>query len=201
MLIPMRCGQHSLDGDKCRDIVIHMRYVALLRGINVGGNNKIKMADLKAAVEKAGYTNVVTLIQSGNVIFDSSIKDQEKIAKQLEQVILKTFKVTSRVVIRSLSQMKKVLAEVPKSWARSDIRKYVAFIKEPVTAVAVAHGIPAREGVDILDVGDGVLYMATEMSGLTRSAYNKIVGTKIYQDMTLRNFNTTQKILAIMENK
>jgi len=176
-----------------------MRYVALLRGINVGGNNKINMAELKTAVEKAGYTNVVTLIQSGNVIFDSNTKDQEKIAVHLEQVILKTFKVTSRVVIRSLPQMKKVLAGVPTAWAKDDIRKYVAFIKEPVTAAMVAKEIPVREGVDILDVGDGVLYMATKMDGLTKSGYTKIVGTKIYQDMTLRNFNTTQKILAVME--
>lgn len=178
-----------------------MKYVALLRGINVGGNNKIKMADLKTAVEKAGYTNVVTLIQSGNVIFDSPIKDQEKTVRQLEQVILKTFKIACRVVIRSLPQMKKVIAGVPASWKKDDIRKYVAFIKEPMTAGVAAKQIPVREGVDILDVGDGVLYMATKMSGLTKSGYTKIVGTKIYQDMTMRNFNTTQKILALMEGK
>ena len=188
-----------MDGDKCHDIVIHMRYVALLRGINVGGNNKIKMADLKIAVEKAGYTNVVTLIQSGNVIFDSSTKNQQKIAKELEQVILKSFRITSSVVIRSLPQMKKILAGVPRSWATNDLRKYVAFIKEPMTAIAVAREIPVRDGVDILDVGDGVLYMATKTEGLTKSGYTKIIGTKIYQDMTMRNINTTQKILAIME--
>lgn len=178
-----------------------MKYVALLRGINVGGNNKIKMADLKIAVEKAGYANVVTLIQSGNVIFDSAILDQKKIAKQLEQVMLKTFGVVSRVVIRSLPQMKKVIADIPASWKKDDIRKYVAFIKEPMTAAAAAKEIPVREGVDILDVGDGVLYMATKMEGLTKSGYTKIVGTKIYQDMTMRNFNTTLKILVLMEGR
>lgn len=157
------------------------------------------MADLKAAVEKAGYTNVITLIQSGNVIFDSAISDQEKLAKHLEQVIQKTFRIVSRVVIRSFPQMKKVIAGTPASWKNDDIRKYVAFIKEPMTASAAAKQIPVREGVDILDVGDGVLYMATKMEGLTKSGYTKIVGTKIYQDMTLRNFNTTQKILVIME--
>lgn len=190
-----------MDCVRRRDIVIHMKYVALLRGINVGGNNKIKMADLKVAVEKAGYTRVVTFIQSGNVIFDSSVTDREKIAKHLEQVIQKTFRIASRVVIRSLPQMKKVLAGMPVSWKKDDIRKYVAFIKEPMTATAAAKEIPVREGVDILDVGDGVLYMATKMSGLTKSGYTKIVGTKIYQDMTMRNFNTTQKILALMEGE
>lgn len=194
----MMLKRHSLECARRRDIVIHMRYVALLRGINVGGNNKIKMADLKAAVEKAGYTNVITLIQSGNVIFDSAISDQEKLAKHLEQVIQKTFRIVSRVVIRSFPQMKKVIAGTPASWKNDDIRKYVAFIKEPMTASAAAKQIPVREGVDILDVGDGVLYMATKMEGLTKSGYTKIVGTKIYQDMTMRNYNTTLKILALM---
>lgn len=95
--------------------------------------------------------------------------------------------------------MKKVIAGTPTFWKKDDIRKYVAFIKEPMTAVVAAKEIPVREGVDILDVGDGVLYMATKMSGLTKSGYTKIVGTKVYQDMTMRNLNTTQKILTLMD--
>ncbi len=175
-----------------------MRYVALLRGINVGGNNKIKMADLTHAVEQAGYTNVTTFIQSGNIIFDSEIRDREKIAKDIERVILDAFKLDIRVVIRSLPEMRKIVANMPSSWAKADLRTYVAFIKEPMTAVAAAKEIPVREGIDILDVGDGVLYMATKTEGLTKSGYTKIVGTKIYNNMTMRNSNTTLKILSLM---
>lgn len=175
-----------------------MRYVALLRGINVGGNNKIKMADLTHAVEHAGYTNVTTFIQSGNVIFDSEMSDRKKIAKDIERVILDAFKLVIRVVIRSLPEMQRIVANMPSSWAKEDLRKYVAFIKEPMTAAAAAKEIPVREGIDILDVGDGVLYMATKTEGLTKSGYTKIVGTKIYNDMTMRNSNTTLKILSLM---
>ncbi len=175
-----------------------MRYVALLRGINVGGNNKIKMADLTHAVEHAGYTNVTTFIQSGNVIFDSEMSDREKIAKDIERVILDAFKLVIRVVIRSLPEMQRIVANMPSSWAKEDLRKYVAFIKEPMTAAAAAKEIPVRHGIDILDVGDGVLYMATKTEGLTKSGYTKIVGTKIYNDMTMRNSTTTLKILSLM---
>lgn len=175
-----------------------MRYVALLRGINVGGNNKIKMADLTHAVKQAGYTNVTTFIQSGNVIFDSEMSDREKIAKDIERVILGAFKLVIRVVIRSLPEMQRIVANMPSSWAKEDLRKYVAFIKEPMTAAAAAKEIPVREGIDILDVGDGVLYMATKTEGLTKSGYTKIVGTKIYNHMTMRNSNTTLKILSLM---
>lgn len=158
------------------------------------------MADLKIAVEKCGFTEVVTFIQSGNVIFTSEEKDTEKIAKKLEDAVLKTFKINSRIVVRSHTQVKKVIEESPNEWKKeNDLRCYLAFIKAPVTAQDILKEVTLKEGVDSAKVGDGVLYMSTKLGGLTKSGFTKLAGKKIYKDITIRNYTTTQKLLALME--
>lgn len=177
-----------------------MKYVALLRGINVGGNSLIKMANLVLAMEKAGFQKVSTFIASGNVLFESATNDQQKIAKIIEGTILKTFHITSRVVVLSQKEMQEVVNDSPAVWKDgTDVRKYVAFVIPPMTASAAAKEVPVKPGVDTIHVGGKVLYMSTSMSGLTKSGFTKMIGKKIYRDMTMRNYNTTQKILALME--
>ncbi len=175
--------------------------MALLRGINVGGNSIIKMADLKVAFEKCGFADVTTFIQSGNVVFSSDAKDTEMIAKKLEETVLTTFNVHSRIVIRSYSQVKKVIEEVPIEWKKeNDLRCYLAFIKEPVKVEDVIKEVTLKEGVDSVKAGNGVMYMTTKMSGLTQSGFTKLASRKIYKDLTIRNYTTTHKILLLMEN-
>jgi uncharacterized protein (DUF1697 family) len=178
-----------------------MKYVALLRGINVGGNNMIKMVELKEAFEKNGFTDVLTYINSGNVIFSSDEKKSEKLTLTLEEALSKTFNYKARVMVLSHEQIKQIVANVPHEWkTSSDIRCYVGFLADSVTDKAIKE-VPVREGVDSLKVGQGVLYMTTLLSALSKSAFNKIMSKKIYQDMTIRNYNTTQKLLALMEQK
>ncbi len=177
-----------------------MKYVALLRGINVGGKSLIKMANLALAIEKAGFQKVSTFIASGNVLFESVTIDQRKMAKIIEETILKTFHITSRVVVLSLKEMQEVVNDSPAVWKDGgEVRKYVAFVIPPMTATAAAEEVPVKPGVDALHVGRNVLYMSTSISALTKSGFTKMIGKKIYQDMTMRNYNTTQKILALME--
>jgi uncharacterized protein (DUF1697 family) len=83
-----------------------MKYLLLLRGINVGGNNIIKMADLKSCLESAGYSNVKTYIQSGNVIFESDERNVEKLTNEIEELLSKEFNYESKVVIRTHEQVK-----------------------------------------------------------------------------------------------
>lgn len=90
-----------------------MKYISLLRGINVSGQKKIKMAELKLVYEDAGFKDVVSYIQSGNVIFDSDLKDASKISVTIEYAIKKTFGFDVPVIIRSNSEMKKVLSTCP----------------------------------------------------------------------------------------
>lgn len=177
-----------------------MKFVALLRGINVGGNNMVKMTDLKAIFEKSGYTNVLTYINSGNVIFESNETNTKKLSENLEGILSKEFAYKARVHVVSQNQIEAVVRDVPTEWnKRSDIRCYVSFVMDPLTAKSAANEVALREGVDTLKIGPGVLYMTSLMSELTKSAFNKLIGKKIYQNMTIRNYNTTKKLLALME--
>lgn len=174
-------------------------YVALLRGINVGGNNIIKMADLKAAFEKKGYAHVTTYIQSGNVIFSSDEKKIDKLEREIEAFLSQTFKYTSKVMVRTHEQIKKTLANAPSDWKSENVRKYIAFVKAPLTATAAINQVETKEGIDTVKAGNEALYLTTLMSALTKSKFSKLAGKKIYQDLTIRNHNTTQKIEALMQ--
>jgi len=177
-----------------------MKYVALLRGINVGGNNIIRMVDLKLAFEKAGYANVKTLIQSGNVVFESGLQDKEKITTHIESMLSKAFNYSARVVTRSHKEIQKILFRAPDDWKKEkDLRCYIAFVKEPLTADEVAKDVELNEGIDSLSTAEGVLYMSTKMEGLTKSKFVKFIGKKVYKDVTMRNYKTTRMILELME--
>jgi uncharacterized protein (DUF1697 family) len=174
-----------------------MKYLALLRGINVGGNSLINMADLRKVFEALGFTEVSTYIASGNVLFTAG-GAVAVIVTKVERALEKRFGMPLRIVVRSAEDVKYVVAHAPAAWKSQDLRKYVAFIKEPVKPEDVAKEISVREGVDALEVGKGVLYMSTKMSGLTKSGFTKIVGKKFYRDMTMRNFTTVTKLAELL---
>ena len=91
-------------------------YLALLRGVNVGGKAKIKMADLVACLESAGLKNVQTYIQSGNVIFGSNEHDKSKLKKIIETKIEKTFTLSVQVVIFTAQEWQTLVKKAPKEW-------------------------------------------------------------------------------------
>ena len=93
-------------------------YVALLRGINVGGSNLIRMAALKACFEAEGFREVATYIQSGNVLFTASRANQQTLTDQIEKALSRTFAYQSRVVVRSFEQMKATVEKAPKGFGR-----------------------------------------------------------------------------------
>ncbi|MCX6732130.1 MAG: DUF1697 domain-containing protein [Candidatus Roizmanbacteria bacterium] len=174
-------------------------YIAFLRGINVGGNNIIKMTLLKETFERCGYKNVSTYIQSGNVIFESEEKNTQKITNDLENELSKTFAYKAKLVILSHGELMSVLTNTPKEWKTSkDFRCYVAFTKEPVTPDEVIKEVKLKEGIDFIKSGTNVVYMSTLLSGLTKSGFTRLIGTKVYQYITIRNYNTIQKILSLM---
>jgi uncharacterized protein (DUF1697 family) len=176
-------------------------YVALLRGINVGGSNLIRMPALKACFEDQGHGDVATYIQSGNVLFTSSSSDRPKLTRQIEEGLSNTFACQSRVVVRSYEQMKRVIDGAPKGFgARATAYRYdVIFLKEPLTAAVAMKSVSAKPGVDRVFAGDGVLYFSRLISRAAQSHLSRIVSKPEYQNMTIRNWNTTGKLLELME--
>lgn len=176
------------------------RYVALLRGINVGGVNIIKMAALKSCFENLGLTDVATFIQSGNVLFSTPIIDQALLGRRIEAALSKQFKYTSKVVVVSLDMLKHVVADAPKGFgARPEAYRYdVIFLKEPLTPQRAMKAVEIKEGVDAVSSGKHVLYFARLTSKATQSRLNRIIQKPEYQDMTIRNWNTTTRLLELM---
>jgi len=175
-----------------------MRYVALLRGINVGGKSIIKMAALKECVEAIGHAGVRTYIASGNVLFESSERSGAKLDAPLERAIEKTFGLPVRVVVRSSAEIQRIAGHVPKAWiGAADLRVTVAFLLRGTDARTVARGLKPREGIDELVTAPGALIWAIRRDALTRTGL-KLVGTPAYKEMTLRNLNTTLKLAELV---
>lgn len=177
------------------------QYVALLRGINVGGNNLIKMPALKACFEDLGFEDVRTYIQSGNVLFRAQ-GSNAALTNQIETALSKTFDYESRVVVRSHKQMQEIVSNAPEGFG-SDPATYrydVLFLKEPLTAARAMKDVTTKAGVDRAFAGKGVLYFSRLISKATQSHLSRIVSMPIYQSITVRNWNTTTKLLSLMDS-
>lgn len=177
-------------------------YVALLRGINVGGKNLIRMPALKACFEADGFEDVATYIQSGNVLFSSPETRGTELARTIEATLSETFGYAATVVVRSRRQMRAIVDRAPKGFG-AEPAKYrydVIFLKDPLTAKAAITSVPAKEGVDEAHAGTGVLYFSRLTSKATQSRLSRIISSPIYPSVTIRNWNTTTKLLAMMDN-
>lgn len=176
-------------------------YLALLRGINVGGKNIIKMADLRNCFEAEGFRDVVTYIQSGNVIFRSPSTGLRTLTKRIEEMLAEAFHYEASVVLRSRKQMRAVVADAPADFGdQPETYRYdVIFLKAPQTANAAMEQVPARPGVDEAWAGSGVLYFSRRIDQASRSYLSRLASMPVYQRVTVRNWNTTTRLLELMD--
>ena len=179
------------------------RYLVLLRGINVGGKNIIKMTDLKASFDEMGFLNVVTYIQSGNVLVQSEEKDKAVLTTRIEKGLSKRFNFEAKVVVISQKELAAIVKSAPEGFGEDDkkFRYDVIFLKEPLTPKEAMQSVKVREGVDTAHAGKQALYFSRLISRASQSYLTKIIGMPVYQNMTIRNWNTTTKILALMEGQ
>lgn len=179
----------------------HGRYLALLRGINVGGKHIIKMAELKACFEDMGFADVSTFIQSGNVLFTTTKKNVGKLCNEIEKALSRKFQYASRIVLISQRQLAEVVKKAPRGFGtRPSLYRYdVIFLKPPLTAKEAMKSIPVNPKVDQAFAGKEVLYFSRLTSKATQSRLSRIIQLLMYKSMTIRNWNTTSKLLALME--
>jgi uncharacterized protein (DUF1697 family) len=175
------------------------RYVALLRGINVGGKNIIGMKDLRATLEAHGLENVSTYIQSGNVLFETD-RPAKTLESEIEAALENAFKIPLVVVLRSHRQLRSVIDKAPAGFGTDPDTYYsdAVFLKAPLTAQQVMGIVALRDGVDQAWPGTGVVYFARLGAQRTKSKMSKIVGTPEYKQMTIRSWTTTVKLLGLL---
>ncbi len=170
-----------------------MRYVALLRGINVGGNNKIDMKTLVAQMEASGFNEVSTYINSGNIFFTSDRSNKEE-ADRLKRLISEKFNLTIPVLVKSQPSIERIVGRIPDSWKNSaEMKCDVLFLWEKYDHKSVLDEITIKP-VDTIFYEDGAIIWMIERGDRSKSGMNKLVGTDLYANMTIRNCNTVRAI-------
>ena len=173
-----------------------------MRGINVGGKNKIPMAELKLCLEEQGFESVVTYIQSGNVVLRSDL-DAKALSSEIEDMLPRKFNLNSsiiRVVALEYKTFKKIVMQAPKEFGKDNAsyRYNVIFLMNSSPSKAMEQ-IDAREGVDEVWQGDKAIYFRNSIPNASKSHLSKITQQPIYQSITIRNWNTTTKLLKLLE--
>jgi uncharacterized protein (DUF1697 family) len=176
-------------------------YVILIRGINVGGKNIIPMAGLRKCLEGQGVSDVSTYIASGNVILRSD-KHPNEIKAWIERLLPENFKLDDgfiKVLVLTRHQLQAIVDNKPKGFGEQPEKYHsdAIFLMDIASAQAMQAFDP-REGVDTVWPGDGVIYSQRLSAQRTQSRLSKIAGTAVYKSMTIRNWNTTTKLLEIL---
>lgn len=176
------------------------RYIALLRGINVGGNKKVPMAQLRALMEGLGYTDVATLLQSGNAVFTSKEKSPAKVVKQLEAAIAKEFGFEVSVILRTRDELAAAIDANPLPGADEEPSKFlVTFLSD----------VPDKKRLQAIDPA---AYLPDEFRVVGRELYARfphgmgnsklaavLTGPKLGVTPTGRNWNTVKKLLELAD--
>jgi len=175
-------------------------FVALLRGVNVGGNNMISMSSLKKSFEALGFPHVTTYINSGNIVFTTKEKDARKLEKRIEQMLSKEYELSSRVVVRSLPEMEQLVKNLPRSWSADSRWRYnVIFLRHSIDSEAILADLPANSDIEEIVYRPGALLWSAQATEMNRTNLAKLSSRKVFQDMTVRNLNTTKKLCDLMK--
>ena len=174
-------------------------YVALLRGVNVGGKNLVSMAALKESFERLGFVDVRTYINSGNILFRAAAADPRAIERRVDRVLAGTHGLASKSVVRAEDEMARLVETIAATWKPNPEWKYnVMFLRHAADSPRVLEGIALKPDIERAVYCPGTLLWSARLSGFSRTAMHKLAGQPLYQDMTIRNVNTTRKIFELM---
>ena len=176
-----------------------VQYLALLRGINVGGKNLVKMSELRDALEEMGLADAATYINSGNFLFRAPRQPRAELAKRLEDELSRNFGLELRLVVMSHAQLKRVAKEAPRGFGADTDRCDVIFLFAPLTVKRAVAAMETKEGVDRIWAGTGVVYFSRLTEKATSSRMGRVIGKPEYKSMTIRSWGTTTKLLTLME--
>lgn len=181
-------------------------YLALFRGINVSGKKIIKMEGLRNLMEASGYGNAATFIQSGNVIFESSVKSKYKLSESIEAMIkdhygfdVTVFVLDSKDVLKAVDRNPFIAQREPEGAGSKKL--YVTFLSEEPSLENMEKLRQAAIGDDIIELVDDVLYFKLETKASESKLSNNLIENKLKVKATTRNWNTTLKLLEMLEKR
>jgi uncharacterized protein (DUF1697 family) len=175
-------------------------FVALLRGINVGGRNSIRMPDLVACFRDAGYEDVSTYLQSGNVLFRAGGRNGPKLEADVESMLERRFGMPLLVVIRSRDELARTIDAAPANHGSPKLRSDVFFLKRPLTAEKALAELPElREGVDSVAPGPGAIYFSRVAATATKTRIQRFMAMPVFQQITVRTWSTSIRLLEKLD--
>lgn len=176
-------------------------YIALLRGINVGGKNKVAMPILKKVFEEQGFSNVVTYINSGNVVFSSEVQDIHKLIQQCEAIITERFMLTVPVAVLPANQLAEAVIHAPIWWnADKDTIHYAIFVLPPTTIEDVFAAVGDIDPqYECIAYHDQIIFWSAHTKTFSKSRWSKIASSSVNNSVTIRNANTVNKLLQLAD--
>lgn len=176
-----------------------MKYIALLRGINVGGNNKIAMSELKTVFEKAGFLNVSTYINSGNVIFSSDETDKVALQNKCQDAIFNAFNLDIAVCVITADELTFALNNAPKWWDTDEKVKHNAiFVIAPADGKEIADSVgEVKPEYEKCAYCGQVIFWSAPLETFSHTRWSKVAKTAAYKFITIRNANTAKKLAKL----
>lgn len=179
----------------------NMQYVALLRGVNISGKNKIAMKELKGALEGRGYEKVVTHLNSGNVIFEKDTEEKAALIQDMQAIIKMQFGLEIPVFVTTATELADILAHAPIWWGTDDKEIYdnLIFLLPPTgfEEVYAAVGAP-KEGIEQVENYGNCIFWSFALNEYRKSTWwSKTASTEIKDKITIRTANTMRKVLSL----
>ncbi len=177
------------------------QYIALLRGINVGGKNKVPMQQLQTVFEQAGFEEVRTYINSGNVLFASAQTDTLQVQQLCQQILHAQFPFSVPVCVIQASSLLQAVDSAPTWWdAHADWTHRAIFAIAPMTAEEVVRLVgQAKAQFEKVFICGQVIFWSAPLCTFSRTQWSKVSTTAAYEHITMRNANTTKKLVALAQ--
>jgi len=174
-----------------------LKYVVLLRGINVGKGARVPMKTLKDLLEGLGLSNVVTYLNSGNAVFESALSASE-LTRLIEDELKRALGEKIPTLVKSSAEMIEIAESIPSEWgSNEDEQTYVAYLFSGVDMPGLVSELPVkRQFMSIFHV-PGAIVWNIKRENYNRSQITKIVGHSSYARMTTQNVNTARKLAAL----
>ena len=177
-----------------------IKYIALLRGINISGKNKISMTELKEELKHLGYKEIITYLNSGNIIFNSNITNKDTIKNNIQLMIKSKFSLDIPIFIITSQELEELLNNNPNWWGKNDKETYdnIIFIIPPTTYNDVISVIGSpNEYEKIKEYNNNIFWSYSLKNYRKTNWWSKTASTSISKNITIRTANTMKKILEI----
>jgi len=174
-------------------------YVALLRGVNVGGRNIVAMSSLKRTFEDLGLRDVRTFINSGNVLFSAASRRAAALERRIDRRLAREHRLSARTVVRSETEMARLVATIVRTLKPdAQWKDNVIFLRRHLDPKRVLAHFVLKPDIERAVACPGTLLWSARRSALGRTAMMKFGRSRFYQDSTVRSVATTRKILQLM---